>query len=147
MNPNGPYVSTAALCELVLHEKNEQISCIRFVDTLELTVPADTPDPFPLIVFQVRGLVSFKSGDFVGSKTLKIQLRNPGGKIGRPDQIYPLQFQGNEHGTNLIFQAELQTNQEGLYYFDIFLDEELATRMPLRIKVKRAKPLEPEPTS
>src|SRR5690348_7774486 len=98
MNPNGPYVAVASLCDLVLHEKQEnqeRISCIRFLDTITADIPADAPDPLPPLTLQVNGLISFRSGSFVGSKTLTLIVRSPEGKPGKaPMPTYPMQFGG-----------------------------------------------------
>ncbi len=143
MNPKGPYVAIATLCERVLHETDGGISCIRLMDTIALEVPADAPDPFPPIAYQGMALISFKSGDYVGPMTLRIEFKNPSGESGKPSQEHLLQFQGNEHGTNLIMRLNLQFVDQGLYYFDLFLDEELATRIPLRVRITR-KDVEPK---
>jgi hypothetical protein len=145
MNSDGPYIAVASLCDLVLHEKDERISCIRFLDTLNLAISEDAPDPLPPVVVQANGLLSFKSGKFVGSKTLQIVLRNPLGKQGKPIQTFPLTFKGHEQGANVILRMQIQIEQEGLYYFDISLDEEIVTRIPLRVFITRTK--QPEQTN
>ncbi len=40
-------------------------------------------------------------------------------------------------------RLNLQFVDQGLYYFDLFLDEELATRIPLRVRITR-KDVEPK---
>ena len=145
MNPNCPYVATAALCDFVLHEKDERISCIRFLDTVEVTISPDAPDPLPPVTLEIRGLLSFKSGEFTGTKTLKIEPRGPSGELGKPAQTFPLTFKGNEHGANLILRLIIPISQEGLYYFDVSLDEEMVTRIPLRVRLKLTKPADAGP--
>ena len=46
-------------------------------------------------------------------------------------------FEGEDRGTNVIYAATLNVEQEGLYWFDVLLDDELLTRMPLRILYQR----------
>lgn len=142
MNSDGPYVAVASLCDLVLHEKDERVSCIRFLDTLNLAIPENAPDPMPPVLVQANGLLGFKSGKFIGTKTLQVVLRNPLGKLGKPIQTFSLVFKGHEQGVNVILKMQIQIDQEGLYYFDISLDEEIVTRIPFRVFITRPKPTE-----
>ena|SRR5882724_6989070 len=143
MNDKGPYVAVAVICERVLHETDGGISCIRLTDTIALEVASDdAPSLFP-VIYQGMALVSFRSGDYVGPMTLRIEFRNPSGKEGKPPQEHLLQFQGGEHGTNLIIRLNLQLDEEGLYYLDLFLADHLKTRIPLRVRVTR-KDIQPK---
>lgn len=151
MNPHGPFVSVAALCESILHEKDERISCIRFLDRLEIGVPEDAPaELFPLNL-QLNCFISFKSGDFVGKKTVTIKLNHPKGKIakspdrGDPAPSFPMEFLGGEHGHNLILKLQAAVDQSGLFIFDVLLDEDLMTRIPLRVVITRIPQNPPEP--
>jgi len=138
MYPKGPYVAIVTLCERVLYEKDGGISCIRLMDTIAIELAPDAPDPFPFL-YQGHALFSFKSGDYVGPMTFRMEIRNPSGELAKPSQEQLLEFRGGEHGTNSIFQIGLQVPGEGLYYFDLFLGGELATRIPLRVRVTRKK--------
>lgn len=150
MNPKGPFVSVAALCETILHEKDERISCVRFLDRLDVGLPHDAPERFP-INLAVNCFLSFKSGDFVGDKTATIKLNHPQGKIPRlPDEAdpgpkFPVKFTGGEQGHNIILTLQVSTNESGLFVFDVFLDEELMTRIPLRVVITRRPQPPPQP--
>ena len=139
MNPKGPFVTIATFCERVMREIDGGISCIRLMDTIAIDLAADAPDPFP-IMYQGQALISFKSGDHVGQSKLRIQIVNPSGELAKPPLEQPLQFNGGEHGTNSIFQIGLQILTEGLYWMEVFVDNELATRIPLRVRVTRKQP-------
>jgi len=153
MNGDGPYVAVAALCDIVLEEKVERLSCIRFMDKLEVTStlsrpPTDEekallPTGMPVVPYPIRGLLSLKSGGFIGKKIIRIELVPPSGKpITKREgmQSFPALFEGGEHGVNLVLDFTLHTQEEGLYYFDVFLDDEVITRMPLRITFTRHTP-------
>ena len=144
MNPQGPYVAMAIICEAALLDQDQRITCVRIMDAIHLTIPEDRPAPFP-VTFQGNAVISFKSGQFVGSKTLKVELRDPLNNLGKEPKEFPLEFQGNEHGPNLILKLDVAIAEEGLYYFNLFLDGELVTRMPLRVKVTRTPRPETEP--
>lgn len=153
MNSGGPYVSVAALCELVLEEKVERLSCIRFMDKIEVTSTFSRPvsdqekellpTAMPVVPFPVRGLLSLKSGGFIGKKVIRIDLIPPSGKPIKKEgatQSFPAFFEGGEHGVNLVLDFTLNTQEEGLYYFDVFLDDEVITRIPLRVTFTRHIP-------
>lgn len=139
MNPSGPYVAVACICEFVMEEEKNRISLIRILDRMDTLVtlrenPTDTRPAFPLAI---RGFVSLKSGDFVGKKHVKIDLIKPSGEVvPTGDNALPVAFEGGEHGVNIKLELTIAVNEEGLYWFNVQLDGELVTRIPLRITVK-----------
>ena len=46
-------------------------------------------------------------------------------------------FEGEDRGTNLILTLNIVVDQEGVYWFDVLLEDELLTRIPLRILYQR----------
>jgi hypothetical protein len=44
----------------------------------------------------------------------------------------PVLFEGEDRGVNLIVNAAFEPDQEGLYWFDVFFEEDRVTRIPLR---------------
>jgi hypothetical protein len=150
MNPDGPYVSVAALCESVLDEKIGRLSCIRFIDKIDVNfavMRANAPEgtnlpPIPIPPFLVTGLISLKSGGFKGKKSIKVNVIKPSGISmnikGDMSETFPVVFEGGSHGVNLILNLTLQTDEEGLYYFDVLLDEEMVTRIPLLVTYTRS---------
>jgi hypothetical protein len=149
MNSEGPYVSVAAICDSVLHEKDERISCIRFSDTLNVQLSAEIPDPLPPLRLQVAAFVAFKSGPFVGTKNCTLRLISPSGKTGKMTEAtpksYPMIFKGGEQGHNLIVSLDIPAVETGLYWFDVMLDEEVYTRIPLKVNISRTQPPPPPP--
>ena len=139
MNPDGPYVAVAALCESVLHEKDEKISCIRFIDVIKIQVISD--DPSTAVRLKVNAFLSFKSGAFVGTKLCSVKLISPSGKEGKlgegSPKAFPMEFTGGEYGSNLIMAFDLPIVDSGLYWFDVMLDDEVYTRIPLKVKITR----------
>lgn len=137
---SGPYVQVAAFCEKVLEEKDGVLSLIRVVDRITHTVagPAAPSDmqPFP---YQLMLVLTLKTGQARGGYDLKIVRELPSGV--REESEAPslrMYFEGEgDRGQNLIFQMQLIFEQEGLYWFDVFLDEQLLTRLPLRVVYAR----------
>jgi hypothetical protein len=139
MNPDGPYVVAASLCENFLEEPGHRVSLIRLLDRMdtEVKVPHKLGDAAPAIPLPLTGFVSFKSGKFVGAKKVRIDFEKPSGQIVPTAQnALPVVFEGGEHGVNLRLQLTIVVNEDGLYWFNVYLDDELMTRIPLRISVR-----------
>ncbi|MGB8346664.1 MAG: hypothetical protein WCD86_17385 [Ktedonobacteraceae bacterium] len=134
---SGPYLIAAILCEKVLQEKDETVSIIRMIDRVTLTVPASiSPETLPPLPLNLTLFLSFKSGSAKGRNTIKLRIESPSG-IKLPEQLLPILFEGEDRGANLILALNLVIDQEGVYWFDIFLEEELITRIPLRMIYQR----------
>jgi hypothetical protein len=131
---SGPYLIAALLCEKVLQEKNEVISIIRMVDRITLTVPAS--EALPLLPLNLTLFLAFKSGSARGSNTIKLSIEPPSG-IRLPEQLLPVFFEGEDRGSNLILTLNIVIDQEGVYWFNILLEEKLLTRIPLRVIYQR----------
>lgn len=144
MNPDAPYLSVAALCDTVLIEKDERVTCVRFLDTLNIEVGTEISEPLPPIGIHTTAFVAFKSGNFKGVKECSLRLTSPSGKTGifAPDspRSYPMTFKGDEHGHNLTLTLNIPLSETGLYWFDVMLDDEVYTRIPLRINIIRKQP-------
>lgn len=134
---SGPYLVAALLCEKVLQEKDETISVIRIIDRITLTVSAlGSPETIPSTTINLSALISLKSGSAKGRGTVKLRVETPSG-LKLPDQLLPVLFEGDDRGVNLIIAFNMVIDQEGVYWFDILLDEQLFTRIPLRILYQR----------
>ena len=128
-----PWVQFACVCEKALREPDNVASLIRIVDTYYLDrvpLPAEIARKaaLPLTI-----AVSLKSGDVVGEHELDLRFTPPDGQI-TPIQKWPVRFDGNESGVNLIMEFALGTPEFGLYWFDVLWGEEVLTRIPLRVK-------------
>ncbi len=134
---SGPYLVAALLCEKVLQEKNEVVSLIRIVDRFMVTVSAlGSPENMPTIPINLTAFVSLKSGGARGRYTIKWRAETPSG-IKEPEQLFPVLFEGEDRGVNLILNLNMVVDQEGLYWFDVLLEDQLLTRIPLRIVYQR----------
>ncbi len=134
---SGPYLAAALICEKVLQEKDGTISIIRMVDRVTLTAPAAlSPEQLPLVPINLYAFISLKSGSAKGRSTIKWRIEPPSG-IALPEQLLPVLFEGEDRGVNLTLALNLVVDQEGLYWFDVFLEDQLLTRIPLRIFYQR----------
>lgn len=138
----GPYVAVAAICERVLQEADGVLSAIRFVDRLMLGFAGpDAPDEMPPLPAQFTLLIAMKSGGARGRYGIHITMEAPSGERMPVELTLPLMLEGEDRGSNMVIPVGLTFEQEGLYWFDIYLDdplvpeqpEELLTRVPVRV--------------
>lgn len=132
---DGPYLAAALLCEKVLVEKDEVLSAIRIVDRIIHTARAEIMPPLNV---DLRLLLVFKSGPAHGSRNVTVRLAQPSGRVQQPVML-PIFLEGGDgdRGANLLIEVRFQALEDGLYWFDILLNEELITRVPLRIVYQR----------
>lgn len=129
----GPFLQAAIFCEKVLQEKDGVLSAIRLVDRFTLSSSAEgVPDLMPAINIGISILIAFKSGGAKGKWELKVKPVAPSGQE-LPGFVGPVLFEGEERGASVVIQYGLAAKEEGIYWFDVILNNELITKMPLRI--------------
>lgn len=135
----GPYVSVAAFCQTALLESTHQLSMIRIVDQLTIQVPKFPPGftlpqgiTVPVPTAQITMVIVLKSGIYEGKATIKMQPKSPTGKDLLLAQ-FPTLLQGREQGIQVIMPMAIVFQEEGVYWFEITLDDLLLTKVPLRI--------------
>jgi len=134
MDKLRPYITGALLCEKVLQEKDESITIVRIIDRVQYRLQGmrtAIPDGIKPII-PLEGWISLKSGPVTGDHTIKVVVEKPNGE--RKDIVnHVSQFLGKDQGQNLILKIGLGVDVDGLYWFDVFFDEELLTRIPLMV--------------
>jgi len=129
----GPFLQAAFFCEKVLQEKDGVLSAIRIVDRFTHSTSAEgAPDIMPQFNIGVSILIGFKSGDVKGKWELKVKPIAPSGQE-LPGFVGPVLFEGDERGAAIVIQYGLVAKEEGIYWFDVILNDKLITKMPLRI--------------
>ncbi len=128
------YLVLALFCEKVLREADGVLSIIRVID--RFTVRGASHDMQPTVLnFTI--VVSFKSGFLRGKQVIALRPTSPAGD-DLPAMQFPVLFEGdNDRGNILMAQVNFIVDQEGLYWFDLHLNEELVTRMPLRVEYQQ----------
>lgn len=128
-----PLLAAAFLCEKVLQEKDGVLSAIRLVERITLTASGpQRTNKMPEFPVSITALVKFWSGDAKGSRTVKIQSVAPSG-FKSPEMSLPIFLEGEERGASLVVNVAFQAREEGLHWFDVYLGDDLVTRMPLRV--------------
>jgi hypothetical protein len=134
----GPYIGAAFLCEKVLQERDGVLSAIRMVDRIiQAAVGPSAPDLMPAVTVDLKMLLVFKSGSARGRYSVDIRPVLPSQRALQPVSL-PMQLEGDDdRGVNLIVNIGFQATEEGLYWFDVLLNGDLVTRVPLRIVYQR----------
>jgi len=130
----GPHLQMALFCERVLEEKDGVLSVVRVIDRVVQTATGPgAPADMPAFPYNLTMVISVKSGKAKGGHEIAITQEAPSGirtELGRPVRFL---LEGEERGHNLVIRVTITFEAEGLYWFDVNLDGELVTRMPLRV--------------
>lgn len=130
--PSGPHVQIAALCESVLQETNGILSLIRVVDRITINATPGAPMSMPRASIALKAVIALKADTARGRALVGLRPQRPSGI--NLDAIYsPVLFEGEDRGVNVIIDLRMDVDEEGLYWFDVFIEDRVITRMPLRI--------------
>ncbi len=134
----GPWVSFAVLCEKTIEDKLGRLTLINIVDQINFTPPQgqDAADQPLVVPIRLVAAIGFKGGILKGSSEIKLQFIKPDGERGASMGVSVL-FQGDERGTNLVTDLSLTLNEEGLYWIEVYVQEQFMTRIPLRLAFQR----------
>jgi hypothetical protein len=134
---DGPFLALAIICERVLVERDDVMSLIRIFDQWIIKgptekMPSNTVVPFNLVL-------SFRAGRFRGAASVTIKETSPS-DIVLWESTASVQFpidKGDEQGSNLLASLNLAAAEEGIYWFEISLENHVITRIPLKIAYQR----------
>lgn len=133
----GPYLQLAVFCENVIEDRQGVLSIIRIIDRTIVTASGpDAPEKMPPVPLDARMVLGFKAGFAKGSYSVRIRPTGPDGKP-LPEVIVPMHLEGDDRGHNIILPLRMALDQEGLYWFEIYVGETLVTRMPFRLVYQR----------
>lgn len=133
----GPYIQVACFCDSVIEDKTGVLSLIRIIDTVTHTEAGPSPpEEMPAFPYSFKMVLMLKSGKARGRANLRIVPELPTGATLDPFTV-TVHFDGEEKGSNVITNMALNFEVEGLYWFNIYLEDNLLTAMPLRIKYNR----------
>lgn len=133
----GPYLQAAVLCEKVLQEKDGVISIIRIIDTLNITASGPAPpEEMPAGQISFPAVITLKAGMLRGKYDIKIVPVAPSGKKMHGPSVSAY-FEGDDRGVNVILTINLTVKEEGVFWFDVSVQDLLLTRIPLRVVYQR----------
>jgi hypothetical protein len=130
VDPSGPHLTAALICDRVLTEQDGVTSAIRIIDRIFLIADEDGNPIDPRYQFTL--FVMFKSGAARGTHEIAIEMEKP--STERVEMLKaPVLFEGEERGVNIVFQVAFEPDQQGLYWFDVLFASDRVTRIPLRV--------------
>ncbi|MCH8994014.1 MAG: hypothetical protein IH959_03505 [Chloroflexi bacterium] len=143
--PGGPYLQQAFFCEKILREADGVVSFIRQVDRLTVnTSGPEAPPDMPQTTFTAFLAIAVKAGEAKGRHELKVLRELPSG-IRDPEPLFSIALflegggeGGGDRGAGILGQINMVFEQEGLYWFDVYLDETLLSRIPFRVIYQRS---------
>lgn len=135
----GPYLQMAFFCERILREADGVVSFIRQVDRLTVTASGPSaPARMPTTTHTLFLAITIKSGAARGSHEIRIFRESPSGmRDTAPLFTMTSFFEGEERGVGLYGPITMTLEEEGLYWFDLYVGETLMTRMPFRVIYQR----------
>lgn len=144
---NGPYLTAAFFCEKLLKESDGVFSAIRIIDVTNAEGP-DVPGGTVEIPLKLTAFLAVRAGTRTGPHPFRIHM------IMEPssDGVLPgttsdfdgeMMFGGTYSGVNTTVNFDLTINARiGDYrvlWFDVLIDGEVHTRMPLRVIYRLAE--------
>lgn len=133
----GPYLQVAAFCEQVIEDKAGVLSLIRVVDRMIVTAHGpNAPEQMPPTTLNWMLVLSFKSGEARGSHPVRIVPELPSGGTLAPVTL-SIHLEGANRGAQIISRFNLPLEMPGVYWFKVFVDEELATQIPVEVIYSR----------
>jgi hypothetical protein len=130
---SGPYMAIAVICERVLQEKDGVLSLIRVIDRFFVHGGAKEMPPSAV---QGNIVIAMKSGFQKGTLYIKLRGSTPSGKP-LPEREFPVLFEGDDRGVGIVAPFQLTLDEEGVYWFDVLLEDATITRIPMRIVYQR----------
>jgi hypothetical protein len=138
---SGPFLSLAVICERVLQEPDGVLSLIRVVD--RFYVRGKEKD-MPMTRIEGSLVIGMKSGFCRGKYYITIRANTPSDET-LPAQEFPVLFEGDDRGIGLVAPFKLDVKEEGLYWFDVLLQEQIITRILMRVVYQPTARTQSEP--
>jgi hypothetical protein len=122
----------------VLQEQDGVITPVRVIDRVMMPILPDGERP--AAPEKLVLLVTLKSGGARGSYTVQVRLESP---VGTEIPFIPpatVFLEGEERGIALIVPFAFTPEEQGLYWFDVYFENERLTRVPLRAIFQQVQP-------
>jgi hypothetical protein len=127
----GPYLQMAVLCEKVQLDPDGVASIVRVTDEVVIRVGGSTGD-WPMRVVSLSLAMSFNAGAACGRHVVRVEPAQEG-MVAEVREL-ELDFAELNRSNNLVIPLDLEVAGDGLHWFDVYLDDTLVTRVPLRIR-------------
>lgn len=140
-----PLLKAAVICETVIPRNDGVLSLINIVDQRTITAegPAVPPE-MPPQEWEFHLVLMFVSGTFVGKTAISVTVQGPDG-LRKPIHSAEHFFEGGARGANFIIRMKFTFQTEGLYWFDVYANDQMVTRVPMRVMYNRVTRVLPPP--
>jgi len=133
----GPYVQAAVFCDMVIEDKSGTLSLIRVIDRVtHIAHGFEAPTEMPEVRHPLKLVLMLKSGLARGRHEVKIVPESPSAELKQPFTT-SVHFEGEERGQNIVMDISYPFTMEGVYWFNVYLDDTLLTKVPLRVMYHR----------
>ena len=130
----GPYLTAALLCERVIEEKDGSLTAVRLVDQLTIEPGSSEPNVVTVVVpLRLSLLVSIREGEVDHPYDVSITVLDPSGTERKLKPAGQMLVAGPVAGGNFIAHLMFSPQLEGMYFFEIELDGEFLSRVPLNV--------------
>lgn len=129
----GPYLLVACICENVVERKDQVLTLVNIIDRVTFTVQGERPpEIMPAADWKGNLVVIMKAGRARGRYELRVTPELPGGG-SLPSAAISIFLEGaDDRGVQVIMPLYMRLEQEGLYWFNLELEGQEITRLPLR---------------
>jgi hypothetical protein len=128
-----PWVQVAAFCKTSIIGNDGALSVIQIADRIGLGGFTPEMQPTPL---QLTMALVLKSDEMRGQYQVRIRCIAPSGKTTLGPEI-PFLFEGEDRGVQAVLPIGLFAAEKGLYWFEILIEDDVLTRVPLRVLYQR----------
>ena len=133
INALRPWVQVAAFCHTAIIENTGHMSVIRITDRVNLAGITPEMQSMPL---QLTMALLLKSDEMRGQYQIKVRCVSPRGETTDGPEI-PFLFGGADQGVQVVLPIGLIATEQGLYWFEVMLEDVILTRVPLRVMYQR----------
>jgi len=135
---DGPYLIVACLCENVVERKDGVITLVNIIDRVTITSSGPSaPDELPPSPYTTNLVVAAKPGRARGRFDLRFTIDQSDGTL-QPGNTFSFTFDGpDDRGVQLIQPMSMMIRHEGLHWINIYYNDALWTKIPLRVIYNR----------
>ena len=136
--PVEPYLKLGAICERVLHEKDDVLSLIRIVDIFTITITGkEPPDQLPEGEKVLTIVMSWVGG--LGSHEAAFNIVSPGGETQPSPRSWSFTLDAMHRGHNIIVTVPVRIAKEGVYWIEFILNDQVKSRIPFQVRYERRR--------
>jgi hypothetical protein len=129
-----PWVLVAAFCQNAIIEANTgSVSVIKITDSVGFAGMTPEMRPQPL---QLTMVIILKSDEMRGQYHVRIRCTSPQGQVTTGQEILFV-FEGGARGVQTVMPMALIATEPGLYWFDVMIEDDILTRVPLTVLYQR----------